>query len=902
MMVGIGIPHHQACYIFGPRKPGYYFKEEFQRMKKLTKTLSLVLVIAMIVSLCVVGVSAKTFKDSDKISESYAEAVDVMSGVGIIDGMTDGTFTPAGNFTRAQAAKIIAYMQLGVDAAQSLKATTNLFKDVSAGNWAAPYISYCAQMGIIAGYGNGNFGPTDALTGYQFAKMLLCAVGYGTKGEYNGANWAINVAKDALNKGVFDNVLSASTNSVITREQATQMAFNTLTGIDKVTYSSLVGDYINATSSVSGVTTTGTLGWTVYHLTNTINYATNPDTYSPVEWNSTYGYFMRDAAAQSEIVPLGTAVNYEKVGRVGYVWYTDYSKNTLVSNVYYKDTVVATKTDGKGVATWTDPTDAANYVGAKADTTVTYYTNTFAGVNISTTVPTLVKGDKCTLLDTNANGKVDTVLVLKKAASVVAAAPVTSTKGTVSYVTVAGSNGLSWSKIDATTASYPTDLAKDDVVLYWDACGTHYIAKANSFTGTVSTTSAATGTAVIGGSQYSMAAAPYALSTIADVAAYGAAGKEGKFYTEDAGYIIYVDNAALITLDSFVYVVAMQPVQNFGTTYMARLLKMDGTTVDVTLGKVDGVKLDSTNYAAVAGDFYTYTVSASGAYVLTSPAAPYYDAYYTSTSAKAPANGDVTYGMAKSTTAQFLSDYTYNAASSSAVKWVAGNALNYLGTSATQYLTYNATASKFDVSTGIAKCPTVAPANGNEFGVLYKVAGGKQYAVAVVSSGAVDYSTTAADEVYIISAAYATTYATATTPAFYTYQAIVNGKVTTINAATTTLFTAPGYYQVNNYTTNGYASSAKAAGTVGYQGPVNVTGSTLTYGTGMSGVLADSAAIWVVDATNHTTGATADTTSSIAAGTVNTLAATYPTGTFYTVTVPVSTTDPTVAAVYIFVY
>jgi hypothetical protein len=872
-------------------------------MKKLTKTLSLVLVIAMIVSLCVVGVSAKTFKDSDKISESYAEAVDVMSGVGIIDGMTDGTFTPAGNFTRAQAAKIIAYMQLGVDAAQSLKATTNLFKDVSAGNWAAPYISYCAQMGIIAGYGNGNFGPTDALTGYQFAKMLLCAVGYGTKGEYNGANWAINVAKDALNKGVFDNVLSASTNSVITREQATQMAFNTLTGIDKVTYSSLVGDYINATSSVSGVTTTGTLGWTVYHLTNTINYATNPDTYSPVEWNSTYGYFMRDAAAQSEIVPLGTAVNYEKVGRVGYVWYTDYSKNTLVSNVYYTDTVVATKTDGKGVATWTDPTDAANYVGAKADTTVTYYTNTFTGV--STTVPTLVKGDKCTLLDTNANGKVDTVLVLKKAASVVEAAPVTSTKGTVSYVTVAGSNGLSWSKIDATTASYPTDLAKDDVVLYWDACGTHYIAKANSFTGTVSTTSAATGTAVIGGSQYSMAAAPYALSTIADVAAYGAAGKEGKFYTEDAGYIIYVDNAALITLDSFVYVVAMQPVQNFGTTYMARLLKMDGTTVDVTVSKVGSDTATDTNMRAAVGQFFTYSVATNGSYVLTALPAGYsqgyQDQYMSHDNGTTGLNdGDTSYGIARSTTAQFLTDYTYSSAATTAVKWVAGSAMKYLGTSATQFLTYNNSTDKYDVSTGIAKCPTVAPSLVNNFAVLYKTAG--NYAVAVVSKGDVNTTTTAADEVYIISAAYATTYATATTPAFYTYQAIVNGKVTTINAATTTLFTAPGYYQVNNYTTNGYASSAKAAGTVGYQGPVNVTGSTLTYGTGMSGVLADSAAIWVVDATNHTTGATADTTSSIAAGTVNTLAATYPTGTFCTVTVPVSTTDPTVAAVYIFVY
>jgi hypothetical protein len=65
-------------------------------MKKLTKTLSLVLVIAMVVSLCVVGASAKTFSDykapTDKTATDYTEAIDVMSGIGIIDGMNGRQF------------------------------------------------------------------------------------------------------------------------------------------------------------------------------------------------------------------------------------------------------------------------------------------------------------------------------------------------------------------------------------------------------------------------------------------------------------------------------------------------------------------------------------------------------------------------------------------------------------------------------------------------------------------------------------------------------------------------------------------------------------------------------------------------------------------------------------------
>ena len=62
-------------------------------MKKLSKVLSLVLVIAMVFSLCVIGASASyaDFTDTDKITDTYKEAVDTMTGVGIIDGMTATT-------------------------------------------------------------------------------------------------------------------------------------------------------------------------------------------------------------------------------------------------------------------------------------------------------------------------------------------------------------------------------------------------------------------------------------------------------------------------------------------------------------------------------------------------------------------------------------------------------------------------------------------------------------------------------------------------------------------------------------------------------------------------------------------------------------------------------------------
>lgn len=51
--------------------------------------------------------------------------------------------------------------------------TTKLFPDVSTSNIYAGAINYAANNGIISGYENGNFGPTDTLTRAQVAKIVV---------------------------------------------------------------------------------------------------------------------------------------------------------------------------------------------------------------------------------------------------------------------------------------------------------------------------------------------------------------------------------------------------------------------------------------------------------------------------------------------------------------------------------------------------------------------------------------------------------------------------------------------------------------------------------------------------------------------------------------------------------
>ena len=196
----------------------------------MKKFLSLVLALAMTLSLVTISAGAKDFADSDELtSEQYEEAVNVMSEMGIIDGYSDGDFRPQGTLTRQAAAKIIACMMLGKTTAESLGTQAAPFKDVPAGSQFAGYIAFCVERGLIDGYADGTFRPTGTLTGFAFLKMLLGALGYDSSIEgYTGTNWTVNVAGRAYEIGLTDGNEEFVGSRAATREEAALYAVNTL--------------------------------------------------------------------------------------------------------------------------------------------------------------------------------------------------------------------------------------------------------------------------------------------------------------------------------------------------------------------------------------------------------------------------------------------------------------------------------------------------------------------------------------------------------------------------------------------------------------------------------------------------------------------------------------------------
>ena len=207
-------------------------------MKKL---LAMVLALVMTLSLAVSANAA--FKDADKVSDTYEEAVAVLNGMGVFKGYEDGTFKPQGDITRAEVAAIVyrVYTQDVKDAKASLYATYNKFSDMAGAGWAQGYIGYCANAELVKGYPNGTFQPSGKVTGYEVLAMILRAIGYDKNGEFSGADWALHVAQTAQQAKILDNVKGVDLNAPATRELVAELLFRAIADAPMVTYTAAFG-------------------------------------------------------------------------------------------------------------------------------------------------------------------------------------------------------------------------------------------------------------------------------------------------------------------------------------------------------------------------------------------------------------------------------------------------------------------------------------------------------------------------------------------------------------------------------------------------------------------------------------------------------------------------------------
>lgn len=113
---------------------------------------------------------AITFPDV-KDDNDYKEAIYNLANLGIINGYPEGTFKPAQNVNRAEAAKMM-FTFLGYKKKEDEKVSVAPFSDVKVDHWAAVEISKMKELKIIDGTGDNKYDPDNTLNRAEMAKIL----------------------------------------------------------------------------------------------------------------------------------------------------------------------------------------------------------------------------------------------------------------------------------------------------------------------------------------------------------------------------------------------------------------------------------------------------------------------------------------------------------------------------------------------------------------------------------------------------------------------------------------------------------------------------------------------------------------------------------------------------------
>ncbi len=142
-------------------------------MKKLVR------IFAGLAAALTIGAAAVSAQSTD------INDITMLNKLGVFNGYDDGSLHEDANITRMEYAAVIIRC-LGLDDLAKSYSGGKSFTDVSGESWGSGYVRLAKEMGIINGYNESVFGPNDNITVTDAAKILVCALGYGSQAESNG--------------------------------------------------------------------------------------------------------------------------------------------------------------------------------------------------------------------------------------------------------------------------------------------------------------------------------------------------------------------------------------------------------------------------------------------------------------------------------------------------------------------------------------------------------------------------------------------------------------------------------------------------------------------------------------------------------------------------------------------
>ncbi len=188
--------------------------------KVMKKLLSSLIVLALLLSIVTPAFAAPA---SDVVGTQYEDAVAKLTALGVINGYNDGSYKPLNDITRAEFAKIIV-VATGNESNAKFLAGTSAYTDVKGSEWYAGYVAAAQTLGLVKGYTDGTFRPTNNITTQEVVTVLLRALGYND--ELPG-NWPYDYLIKANDLGVIAG-LDITAAAKANRGLVAQLTANTL--------------------------------------------------------------------------------------------------------------------------------------------------------------------------------------------------------------------------------------------------------------------------------------------------------------------------------------------------------------------------------------------------------------------------------------------------------------------------------------------------------------------------------------------------------------------------------------------------------------------------------------------------------------------------------------------------
>ena len=577
----------------------------------MKKFLSLVLALVMTMSLVTVSAGAKDFTDNSKIN--YKEAVDVMSAVKVIDGYAEGDFRPSATLTRGAAAKIICNLILGPTTASALVADAAPYKDVPTNHTFAGYIAYCQKEKIISGYADGTFRPAASLTGYAFMKMLLGALGYDAEVEqYTGANWSINVAKRAMNIGLKDGLIGDFNGvKAVTREEACLYAFNTL--------QATMVEYSAKTSVSTNGTTVVIAGSEAKDVVNTGKTDSNIDKDGKMQFAEKY---FEDLKLDKTSDDFGRPANKwnvkkEEVGTYANTPDATFTKKVTKADVYNAigKTVYDDLKDG-------DATLTTYFDGFETKVKAADVDSTWANKNDTGKVNSTGNGDLTEIYVDDDNN----VTIVTIRTYVFQAATDYDAKKESVNLTQDGSKADNLTNAAKTIVLNDRTVEAEDYAVVKDLKADDYVlvtaVKNGSGYDVKSVEKAEVKTVEVSGYKLNdsvdAASTTYKYNANADSikgTSYNV-GKQATLVLDKYGYIIAVEES--VVLSDYVSIEKFGSTSSLNAKALANAIFADGTDAEITVKEVLGVKNKTTiaNYGTSMAGWYTYSKNTANEYTL----------------------------------------------------------------------------------------------------------------------------------------------------------------------------------------------------------------------------------------------------------------------------------------------